>query len=146
MRWKAPVKGHFKGEERCFSGVEFIGRVTEHIPPPRLQLVRRFGLYSSRGRGTWKARPALKSRAPAHWYGRAGEGSQSDHAEPGEMVSADSQARKKAWARLLKKVYEVDIWSCPDCGGRMEVIALILDPQSIRKIIACLEGKARSPP
>ncbi len=32
VRLKAPVKGHFKGEERLFGGVEFIGRVTEHNP------------------------------------------------------------------------------------------------------------------
>jgi hypothetical protein len=51
--------------------LDFITQVTLHIPraavtrsvtgaPPRgRHLVRRYGLYSSRGRGTWKDRPAL---------------------------------------------------------------------------------------
>jgi hypothetical protein len=45
--------------------------VTLHIPPKENHLVRRYGVYSSRGRGTWKDRPALRTRAPERRYGRA---------------------------------------------------------------------------
>ncbi|MCX7038687.1 MAG: hypothetical protein NT005_06105 [Spirochaetes bacterium] len=56
----------------------------------------------------------LCTRAPLHWYGR-------------QAV--------EAWARLLAKVYELDVLACPHCGSRMAVIAVILDPAEIRKII-----------
>ena len=36
--------------------------------------------------------------------------------------------------------------STPKCGSRMEVIALILDPAEIRKIINCLAKHGRGSP
>jgi len=46
---------------------------------------------------------------------------------------------------LLAKVYELDVMACPNCGSRMEVIAVILDPAEIRKIISCLARHGRGP-
>jgi hypothetical protein len=68
----APKRGHFRGEARYFSGLDFIARITLHIPPKGKHLVRRYGVYSSRTRGTWKRRPALALRAAEGWYGRDG--------------------------------------------------------------------------
>jgi hypothetical protein len=42
------------------------------------------------------------------------------------------KAGRKAWARLLAKVYEIDILKCPVCGGRISIITVIHDPESIR--------------
>jgi len=47
---------------------------------------------------------------------------------------------------LLARVYEIDIWACPVYCGRISVIAVILDPAKIRKIIACLSKHSRGPP
>ncbi|MDP3179451.1 MAG: transposase, partial [Spirochaetaceae bacterium] len=71
LSWKAPEGGHWKGEVRHFDSLDLIALVTLHIPPKGKHLVRRYGVYSSRGRSTWKTRPALKTRAPERWYGRA---------------------------------------------------------------------------
>lgn len=43
----------------------------------------------------------------------------------GQGVEVGAAARKKAWARLPAKVYEVDPILCPNCGGKMAVIAVI---------------------
>ena len=67
-------------------------------------------------------------------------------AEAGEELTVTARARRKAWARLLAKVYEIDVFKCPRCGSRMSVVGVIRDPESIRKIIACLETKGRGPP
>ncbi|MBN1797077.1 MAG: transposase, partial [Spirochaetales bacterium] len=67
--WKAAKKGPFKGKERYFSCTDFIAQLTLHIPPKGKHLVRRYGVYSSRSRGTWKKRKALSLRAPENWYG-----------------------------------------------------------------------------
>jgi hypothetical protein len=93
----------------------------------------------------------LKTRAPERWYGRAqgpaGEpGSVEVYTAAGEAVEVGATARKKVWARLLAKVYEVDPFLCPECGGKMAVIAVIQNPAEIRGIIACLAGKGRGPP
>jgi hypothetical protein len=107
VTWKAPQKGYFKGKERHFSCLDFIAQLTLHIPPRGRHLLRRYGLYSSRGRGTWKDRPALASRAPQHWYGRraAQPPAAAESAEVHEVSAID---RRKAWARLLAMIYDVD--------------------------------------
>jgi hypothetical protein len=142
--WKAPQTGPHKGRERYFSGPDFIAQLTLHIPDKGKHLVRRYGVYSSRSRGTWKRRPALALRAAAGWYGR--EESIALRETATETVSVTKLARRKAWARLLARVYGIDVLCCPKCGGRMAVIAVIRDPESIRKIVACMEGHGRGPP
>jgi len=64
------------------------------------------------------------------WYGCTGA-ERTETSEAGETTAVPAPARKKAWARLLAKVYEIDILNCPECGGRMSVMAVIRDPQSI---------------
>jgi transposase len=62
------------------------------------------------------------------------------------MQRETPRSRRKAWARLLAKVHELDVMACPRCGSRMSVIDVIVDPAQIRKIIACLERHGRGPP
>ena len=33
-----------------------------------------------------------------------------------------------SWARLLKRVFDIDIEYCPQCGGSLKIIAAIVDP------------------
>ena len=40
-----------------------------------------------------------------------------------------------SWARLIKKVYEVDPLECPRCKGPMRVIALINDAGVVQRIL-----------
>ena len=49
--------------------------------------------------------------------------------------SPDAHAYKKAWARLLSKVYEIDPMVCPKCGSEMKVIAIIQEPEGIKRIL-----------
>jgi len=30
-----------------------------------------------------------------------------------------------SWARLLKRVFEIDLERCPNCGGELKIIAAI---------------------
>jgi len=113
---------------RYFSGLDFIAQLTLHIPPKCKHLVRRYGVYSSRARGTWKKRPALRTRAAEQWYGW-GDNAVPAQVEAAEKVEVDSRIGQTAWARLLTKVYEIDVLCCPQRGGRMSVIAVIRDPQ-----------------
>ena len=82
-------------------------------------MLRYYGRYSSRTRGTEHERPDI-----AH----AGA----------EAESNARRAAKMAWAKMIRKVYEVDPLSCPGCGAQMRVIALIEDPAVIERILAWL--------
>ena len=55
----------------------------------------------------------------------------------------------RALARLLRKIYEVDPFTCPRCSGPMKIVAVIEQPETIRQILQHLklwEGSQRAPP
>ena len=45
------------------------------------------------------------------------------------------------WAQRLKRVFEIDIETCSECGGDVRIIACIEDPIVIRKTLAHLDKK-----
>ena len=56
--------------------------------------------------------------------------------------------RRREWAKLIARVFEVDPLHCR-CGGTMRIVAFILDPTVIRKILQHrprLEARAHAPP
>jgi hypothetical protein len=57
------------------------------------------------------------------------------------------------WAQRLKRVFAIDIEACPECGGKVRVIACIEDPPLIRQILSHVQQRdgladfdARGPP
>jgi hypothetical protein len=46
------------------------------------------------------------------------------------------------WAQRLKRVFAIDIETCPDCGGKQWVIACIEDPPLIAKILWHIQQRA----
>jgi hypothetical protein len=53
---------------------------------------------------------------------------------------------RNCWAQLMMRVFEVDVLSCPRCGGRMRVLCAINSQPAIQKILACLGLPTRAPP
>ena len=43
-----------------------------------------------------------------------------------------------SWAKLLKRVFEIDLEHCPNCGGELKIIAAILEAPVIEKILTHL--------
>jgi hypothetical protein len=76
-----------------FSACDWLAALTAHIPNAGEHLVRYYGWYSNVSRG--KRRKAT------------GE----DRALVGEAIEISSSAAKRAWARPIKQVYDVD----PSC-------------------------------
>ena len=46
------------------------------------------------------------------------------------------------WAQRLKRVFNIDITSCSECGSDVRIIASIEDPVVIGKILAYVERAA----
>ena len=44
-----------------------------------------------------------------------------------------------SWAELMKRVFTLDVLECPDCHGRMKIIAAITEPKVIRPFLAALD-------
>jgi hypothetical protein len=96
--------------------LEFIARLTAHIPEKGQVMVRYYGLYSNAHRGTQRKRPTV---GPLMLI-----------AQPPPDTTASP-----GWRELIRKVYEVDPLICPACGTEMKVIAFISNYQVIDRII-----------
>ncbi len=131
--------GHPREQEHL-DPLDFLARVIAHIPEPRLHLIHYYGHYSnvSRGRRRKGRDPQLSTK---------GEGR---HAEPDGLTPAQRQAQRRAWARLVRRVYELNPLVCEKCGGEMRIISVILDPAVITTILEHLRRKrdtaTRAPP
>jgi len=69
--------------------------------------------------------------------------------EPATEPSCDhaqGAPARMSWARLLKRVFDIDIEHCPNCGGALKIIAAIEDPPVIIKILSHLGLPTRAPP
>jgi hypothetical protein len=51
-----------------------------------------------------------------------------------------------SWARLLKRVFDIDIDHCPNCAGALKIIAAIEDPPVILRILTIWAYPTRAPP
>lgn len=58
-----PKKGDRKAPAGCYSRETFMDRYLEHVPPHRLRVVRRYGVYASQGQAV-KQREASRPRVP----------------------------------------------------------------------------------
>jgi hypothetical protein len=50
-----------------------------------------------------------------------------------------------SWARLLKRVFDLDVGRCV-CGGKLKIIAAIEEPAVIERILTHLGLCAQPPP
>ena len=52
---------------------------------------------------------------------------------------------RSKWADLRKRVFEIDALTCPYCGAKRKLIALLTDGQVVRKILAHLGLATEAP-
>ena len=94
--------------------MEFVARVLVQIPAPKRHLVRYYGEYSNRVRG-------------------------SGHRDDREVQAGEPPEPRKrcspTWARLIARVYQTDPLVCTRCGQRMSLIAFVTDQMAIGKIL-----------
>jgi len=113
--------------------LEWIHRITAHIPDPGQHTRRSYGAYSNRARVT----------------GRAVKDSAGSTAQP-STADEDSEFAKetrRTWARLLRKIFEVDPMLC-SCGAEMKIVSIITDALVVDRILRHLASercKARDP-
>jgi hypothetical protein len=100
--------------------LEWMHLITSQILQPRQHATRSYGHYSNRARG------ARRERSPTP--------------RDTEQDAPYTRARRASWARLLRKLLEVDALLCPRCGGELEVIAVVTDPEVVDKIVTHVEA------
>jgi hypothetical protein len=63
-----------------------------------------------------------------------------------EATCAHHRPVRLSWAKLLKRVFDLNLEHCPNCGGELKIIAAILETPVIDKILTHLGLQARAPP
>jgi hypothetical protein len=91
-----------------FEPLDFLAEMTQHIPDRGEHQIRYYGHYSNKSRGV--RQKALKAAVAP---------------KPVAPLTQQQLRLRFTWAALIKLVYEVDPLKCPDCGGKMRVVALI---------------------
>jgi hypothetical protein len=114
-----------------FTGPEFIERLVALVPPPRVNLVRHFGILGPNAR----LRPQVVRMA------RADSG-----ANASTCCHKKRTGRYLDWSKLMTRVWEADLTICPRCGVKgMQVIACITQADVIRDILTSI-GEPTAPP
>jgi hypothetical protein len=147
--YRAPYSDYFHTDTKVFPAIEFLVEVLQHLPDSRSRLIRTYGLYSSRTRGTWSRCPHLLRLAPKGWTRDHPPQPSVRIGPPEELkpeLSVSAKQSRAAWARLIKKVYDSDPLTCSRCHKPMKVIAVITDPAQVLKILRHLIRKGTPPP
>jgi hypothetical protein len=101
--------------------LDFIARLAALVPPPRAHLTRFHGVFAAhaalRAAITPAGGAALQKRAAA-----------AQRPAPKDI--------RMNWARRLKRVFGIEIENCARCGGRLQAIASIEEPELIERILA----------
>jgi len=105
---------------RDFSPLDFLAELTQHIPDTFEQTTRYFGAYSARTRGV--RNKLAETEVPLETI------------TLGITLPEQRHLVSSTWARLIKKVYEVDPLLCPRCGEQMKIVSFIQHLHEIKRI------------
>ncbi|NJN05487.1 MAG: IS91 family transposase [Rhodobacteraceae bacterium] len=103
---------------------DFIARLAALVPRPRLNLTRFHGVFAPNCKHRESVVPTRK---------------------PGKE-KPDKPLAPMTWMQRLKRVFAIDIETCPKCGGRLRVIACIEDPDTIAKILEHIRSREAAEP
>jgi hypothetical protein len=126
---------------------EFLEKLSAVVPPPRAHLVKWGGVFAPNSplRPKIILKPGVKK---AGRHKRVAGGDARDQADD-QPDSKPGGLQGSSWARLLSRVFNIDITRCP-CGGELRAVAAICDQDEARRYLRHVglpsDPPARAPP
>ncbi len=114
--------------------MELMERLVALVPRPRVHLTRYHGVLGPH----YKHRKQIVPKPP-----------ELKLVQDDQTIKPQQLELKKKnlnWARLLARVFNIDVETCIKCGGKMKIIAAIEDPKVIRKILEHMGLPTKPPP
>jgi Putative transposase len=93
--------------------LEFMERLAALVPRPRLHLIPFDRLRAGHFHGVLAPNAKLRSKIVPAPASPATE-------SPSENAHGQGAPARTSWARLLKRVFDIGIEHCPNCGGKLE--------------------------
>ncbi len=133
-----------------FEPLDLLARLAALTPRPRINLIIYHGVLA----------PNARVRAAVVAFGVPAAVTPAPNATdvsretgiPGEHGTAEPDAVRRGWtwAQLMRRAFDLDVQVCPNCGGRLRLIATIADPRTIHALLLSLGARAeeddRAPP
>jgi len=104
--------------------MDLMARLVALIPPPRKNQIRYFGIWAPNAKLRKKAIPEQISE---------------------ENTESSCHGKKKGWAKMLARIFSIDILTCPRCQSKRQMISWITESQAIKDILDSL-GMPTAPP
>ena len=125
------------------SPLELCEKLAALVPPPRANQVEYAGVLA--GTAAWRGEvvPKVPSSTAAEEAARAARRLVKRAA--GVAVRAHPPERPASWAELLRRVFGVDGWSCPECGKAMTLRTVVVGPVVSGRVVRSLL-RSRGPP
>ena len=105
---------------------ELIERLCALVPRPNTHRVKYHGVFASASPHRSLVVPVPPEVEAAEADEREAETSARQEPNSDSLVGKRRRIRRLLWAELLKRTFGVDPKQCPDCGGRMKMIATIM--------------------
>ncbi len=125
-----------------FPPLEFMEKLAFIIPPPRIHLTRYHGILAPHSKHRKLVVPERKQPEEMTNDIPGGKSLAVDD-DDGEDLG---KGRRISWAKLLSRVFAIDMSQCDRCGGEMKAIAAVLKKEAITKILTHLGYLATAPP
>jgi len=122
-----------------FSPLEFLEKLSALVPPPRIHLTRFHGILAPHSKFRSLVVPQIVEEKIEE---------NTDLEKSLEVQDGHSGLKQKriAWAKLLSRVFALDMGNCELCSGDMIAISAVIKHDVIVKILTHLGIQATAPP
>ncbi|MFT5355068.1 MAG: hypothetical protein ACI9KE_002284 [Polyangiales bacterium] len=120
--------------------LDFISRLCALIPPPRFHMLRYHGILAGHSR----AAEVVPQESAKDESLEPSNDAQQLLFEPTPPLQPPPPSRHP-WAWLLRRVFAVDIMTCPKCQGAMRVKSIATEASTIQPVLG-MASRARPPP
>ena len=109
--------------------LSLLARLAASVPPPKLHLVRYSGVLAPAS--PWRPLVIPPLPEPAE----TPPATQPHTKPPPKPARTGARCRYWPWAELMRLTLGLPVDTCPHCGGRMKLRALVRDPESIERFL-----------
>lgn len=111
-------------EEILLTPFDLLERLVGLIPPPRKNQIRYHGFLAP---NSHERKEIIATRAGNNHH------------------KGNKKIRRPDFARLMVRVFAIDILECPRCKSRMQLISCVQDPKAMRDILRSLKMSTAPP-